>query len=101
MTLATQPLPKHRGTALLLFDRLESAARAVQEILALGPSACDLMDRRHLSLARESDPRYDALIPATAEALLLVELDGDDPARSARAAAADGRSGAVQEAAGV
>jgi anaerobic glycerol-3-phosphate dehydrogenase C subunit len=80
MTLATQPLPKHRGTALLLFDRLESAAKAVQEILPLGPSACDLMDRRHLSLARESDPRYDALIPQTTEAALLVEHDGNDPA---------------------
>ncbi len=79
MTIATQPLPRQRGVALLLFDRLESAARAVQEILPFGPSACDLMDRRHLSLAREIDPRYDSLIPAATEALLLVECQGDDP----------------------
>ena len=79
MTLATQPLPRHQGMALLLFDRLESAARAVPEILPLGPAACDLMDRRHLSLARETDPRYEALIPAATEALLLVECQGQDP----------------------
>ncbi|MEX2558518.1 MAG: FAD-linked oxidase C-terminal domain-containing protein, partial [Pirellulales bacterium] len=79
ITLATQPLPRHQGIALLLFDRLESAARAVQEILPLEPAACDLMDRRHLSLARETDARYDALIPAATEALLLIEYQGNDP----------------------
>ena len=79
LTLATQPLPRHRGVVVLLFDRLENAAKAVPEILPLGPAACDLMDRRHLSLARETDPRYDSLIPVTTEALLLVECQGDDP----------------------
>jgi anaerobic glycerol-3-phosphate dehydrogenase C subunit len=78
ITLATQPLAKHQGMALLLFDRLESAARAVSEILPFEPAACDLMDRRHLSLAREGDVRYDLLIPAATEALLLVECQADD-----------------------
>ncbi|HEV3022065.1 MAG TPA: anaerobic glycerol-3-phosphate dehydrogenase subunit C, partial [Pirellulales bacterium] len=78
ITLATQPLAKYQGMALLLFDRLESAARAVPEILPFEPSACDLMDRRHLSLAREGDVRYDVLIPAATEALLLVECQSDD-----------------------
>jgi FAD/FMN-containing dehydrogenase/Fe-S oxidoreductase len=76
-TVATQPLPKHRGVVLLLFDRLESAAKAVMEVLPLQPSACDLMDRRHLSLARESTVQYDLLIPPETEAALLVEQDGD------------------------
>lgn len=76
-TVATQPLPKHRGVALLLFDRLDSAAKAVMEILPLDPSACDLMDRRHLSLARESIVQYDLMIPAETEAALLVEQEGD------------------------
>jgi len=79
LTVTTHALPKHLGTTLFFFDRLESAARAVDEILPFRPCACDLMDRRHLSLARESDVRYDLMIPATAEALLLVELEGDDP----------------------
>jgi FAD/FMN-containing dehydrogenase/Fe-S oxidoreductase len=76
-TVATQPLPKHRGVALLLFERLDSAAKAVMEILPLEPAACDLMDRRHLSLARESTVQYDLLIPAETEAALLVEQEGD------------------------
>ncbi len=76
-TVATQPLPKYRGVALLLFDRLENAAKAVMEILPLDPSACDLMDRRHLSLARESTVQYDILIPAETEAALLIEHEGD------------------------
>ena len=77
--LATQPLPRHQGLALLLFDGLEKAARAVQEVLTHGPSVCDLMDRRHLSLARESEVRFDLLIPRDTEAALLVELDGAEP----------------------
>ncbi len=76
-TVATQPLPKHRAVALLFFDRLDNAARAVMDILPFGPSACDLMDRRHLSLARESTERYDQWIPAETEAVLLVEQEGD------------------------
>ncbi len=76
-TVATQPLPKHRGVALLLFDCLESAAKAVIEVLPLHPSACDLMDRRHLSLARESTVQYDLLIPPETEAALLVEHEGE------------------------
>ncbi len=79
ITLDTQQLPKHRAVLLLFFDRLEQAARASLEIVPLGPSACDLIDRRHLNLARETDPRYQPLIPPTAEAVLLVEYQGDDP----------------------
>lgn len=77
--VATQPLPRCRGVALLLFDSLEKATRAVQLILPHGPSACDLMDRRHVSLARETDARFDVLLPAETEAVLLVEMDGDEP----------------------
>jgi FAD/FMN-containing dehydrogenase/Fe-S oxidoreductase len=74
--LATQPLPRYRAVVLFLFESLEKASRAVLEILREKPSACDLMDRRHLSLAREADPRIEALVPQDAEAMLLVELDG-------------------------
>ena len=79
-TLATQALPKHRGVGLLFFDTLESAMAAVQEILPFEPCACDLLDRRHLSLAREADVRYDLLIPSETEALLVVEHIGESSA---------------------
>ncbi|MFV2067060.1 MAG: anaerobic glycerol-3-phosphate dehydrogenase subunit C, partial [Pirellulales bacterium] len=65
---------------LLLFDSLERASRAVLEILQFAPSACDLMDRRHLSLARENDVRYELIIPQQTEAVLLVEQDGESAA---------------------
>lgn len=74
--VSTSPLPKAVGSVLLYFESIDKAAHAVQELLPLGPSACDLMDRRHLSLARESDPRYELLIPQVAEAVLLVEFFG-------------------------
>ncbi len=76
-TVATSPLPKFRGLVLLFFDRLENAARAALEIAQMGASTCDLMDRRLLTIARETDPRFEALLPREAEALLLVEQHGD------------------------
>ncbi|MBN1393747.1 MAG: FAD-binding protein [Pirellulales bacterium] len=79
--LSTDLLPRHRGVALLFFDGMDKAARAVPDVLAHGPSACDLMDRRHLSIARETESRFERLIPVETEALLLVEQDDDDPRR--------------------
>jgi FAD/FMN-containing dehydrogenase/Fe-S oxidoreductase len=75
-TLHTSPLPAHRGVALVLFGQLEPAVRAVPLIADQQPSACDLMDRRLIALARETDPRFEAMIPKTAEAALLVEQTG-------------------------
>ncbi len=76
--LATQPLPRHRGVVLLLFDSLEKASRAAIQMLSWQPSACDLMDRRHISFARETEVRFDLLIPSETEAVLLVEQEGDE-----------------------
>lgn len=73
----TVPLPKHRGIALLFFERLENAIRAALLIRQMGVSACDLLDRRILALARETDPRYAVSLPRDAEAMLLVEQQGD------------------------
>ncbi|WP_164103786.1 anaerobic glycerol-3-phosphate dehydrogenase subunit C [Candidatus Laterigemmans baculatus] len=75
--LRTEPLPKHRGVALLFFRRLESAARGALLAVAQGAVACDLMDRRLLEIARETDRRYDDLIPRETEAMILVEMQGE------------------------
>ena len=77
-TVTTDPLPAYRGCVMLLFDSLDKAAHAVLEIAALSPAACDLMDRRHINLARETDVRYELLIPGEAEAILLVEQHAAD-----------------------
>jgi FAD/FMN-containing dehydrogenase/Fe-S oxidoreductase len=75
-TLHTTPLPGHRGVALLLFGDVSRAVESVQNIIPLEPSACDLLDRRLLSLAREADARFEAIIPRHAEAAILVEQIG-------------------------
>ena len=79
--LRTIPIPRHRGVVLLFFHSLDVAARTAVEISKSGVVACDLLDRRLLSLARESNARNRNLIPVDAEAMLLVELESSDDAR--------------------
>ena len=76
--LTTVSIPQHRGVTLLFFYRLETAAKTAVEIARMGVAACDLLDRRLLSLARESSPELQRLIPSNAEAMLLVEFRGAD-----------------------
>jgi FAD/FMN-containing dehydrogenase/Fe-S oxidoreductase len=85
-TLRTVPLPGGRSLALLGFASLDAALRAAQASLPSGPAACDLVDRRLLRLARGADAAVADLIPASAEAVLLVEYEGDTPAQARRAA---------------
>ncbi len=80
-TVRLDPLPPFRGVALLFCDRLEAAARVALEAAKLGMSACDLLDRRLLSIARELDDGFGTLIPVDVEAIVLVEQSGDDPRR--------------------
>ncbi len=78
-TLQTEPLARHRGAAILFFHRMESAAKASVEIGKLPDvAACDLVDRRVLSLARQSEARFQRLIPEDAEAMLLCEFQSAD-----------------------
>jgi FAD/FMN-containing dehydrogenase len=76
-TVAISPLPSHRAVALLLFGRLEAALDTVRALLPLRPAACDLLDRRLLSLAREGDQRFESIIAAEAEVALLIEVVAD------------------------
>jgi FAD/FMN-containing dehydrogenase len=62
-TLQTLPLPTHVGVALLVFPQMELALRTVQELLTHDTSACDLLDRRLLSLGCDADSRFRQLIP--------------------------------------
>ncbi|MEX0701028.1 MAG: FAD-linked oxidase C-terminal domain-containing protein [Planctomycetales bacterium] len=82
-TLHTSPLPAYRAVALLLFGELEAAVHAVRLVARRQPSACDLLDRRLLSLAREADPRFAELISPAAEAALIVEVTGYDDEQAA------------------
>ncbi len=85
-TLRTVPLPAGRSLVLLAFESLEAALRAAQGARATGMAACDLMDRRLITLARGGDPEAAVLIPAAAEAVLVVEYEADSPEEARTAA---------------
>ncbi|TWT84805.1 Anaerobic glycerol-3-phosphate dehydrogenase subunit C [Planctomycetes bacterium CA13] len=76
-TLQTEAIPTHRGVALLFFHRLDSAARCAVRATKHGLVACDLMDRRLLQIARETDDRFAEILPREAEAMLLIEIQGE------------------------
>jgi FAD/FMN-containing dehydrogenase/Fe-S oxidoreductase len=77
MTVRLQELPAASGVVLLFFDRLENAAQAALEARQMSAIAIDIMDRRLLTIARELDSRYQRLLPPEAEAMLLIEMEGD------------------------
>jgi FAD/FMN-containing dehydrogenase/Fe-S oxidoreductase len=79
-TLRTAPLPGGRALALLGFASLDAALRASRLALPGGPAACELIERRLLGLARGRDAVVAELVPAAAEAVLLVEYEADTPA---------------------
>ena len=77
-TLRLTPLPKAKATALVLFDDLEKAGAGVVEILRLAPAAVELLDRTFVEVVRDADPGLASTLPSATEAILIVELDGDD-----------------------
>jgi Fe-S oxidoreductase/FAD/FMN-containing dehydrogenase len=77
-TLRTLPIPGAKATALVLFDDLEKAGGAVVEILRHRPAAVELLDRIFVEVVREADPALGASFPAGTEAILIVEVDGDE-----------------------
>jgi FAD/FMN-containing dehydrogenase/Fe-S oxidoreductase len=92
-TLRTIPLPGGRALVLLGFGSLDAALRAVMQTLPSKPAACDLIDRRLLTLARGSNAgTVAALVPPEAEAVLLVEYEADS-----RHEARDAAQGLVDE----
>jgi FAD/FMN-containing dehydrogenase/Fe-S oxidoreductase len=83
-TLRTVPLPGGRSVVLLGFDSLDAALRGAQAARATGPTACELLDRRLLHLAREGLAA--PTLPAATEAVLLIEYEADTPAEARRLA---------------
>ncbi len=86
-TLRTVAIPEAKVLVLLGFASLELALLGAQIAAATGPIACELMDRRLLSLARGNDAGHvAALVPPEAEAILLVEYEADSSAQAHAAA---------------
>jgi FAD/FMN-containing dehydrogenase/Fe-S oxidoreductase len=76
--LRTLPLPNGRSAVLFGFDSLDAAIRAADFVRRSNPASCDLLDRRLLTLTRGRSPEMAKLIPAVAEAVMLVEFERDD-----------------------
>jgi Fe-S oxidoreductase len=64
---------------LLGFDRLDTAVQAAQRSLGSAPAACELLDRRLLSLARGEAAPFASLVPRGFEAVLLIEYETASP----------------------
>ncbi len=82
-TLRIEQMPAARAVVLLFFDRLDGAAKAAIEARKDHVAACDMMDRRLLEIARETDPRYERIVPRGSEAMLLIEQQGKIPQKFA------------------
>jgi FAD/FMN-containing dehydrogenase/Fe-S oxidoreductase len=78
-TLRVVPLPRARATALVLFDDLQKSGAAVVEILRSRPSAVELLDRTFVDVVRDASPSVAASLPQGTEAILIVEIEGDEP----------------------
>jgi FAD/FMN-containing dehydrogenase/Fe-S oxidoreductase len=79
-TITLVEKPCETLTALIHFDRLEDVGDVVPKLLALSPSALEVMDANTLNLIGRSKHN----IPADAAATLLVELDADGAATDLR-----------------
>jgi FAD/FMN-containing dehydrogenase len=76
------PIPSHRAGLRVLLGDLALLTQAVEAILALSPSALELLDRTFLDLVDRGGLSGPAghLAGRPAESILLVEFEGDDEA---------------------
>ncbi len=85
--LELQAIPKHRALGICHFPRFYAAMEATQQIVKLGPTAVELVDRTMIGLARDI-PMFkatvDRFVVGSPDALLLVEFAGDDQEDVAR-----------------
>lgn len=98
VTLRIIPMAKARGTVMAVFPRLDDAGEAVTTILGAGvvPLALEMMDQ---SAIRCVEQHLHAGLPVAAEAILLVDVDGDDcsvPVQMDLVADACARGGAAE-----
>ena len=85
--LDLQPIPSHRVLGVCHFPTFYKAMDATRHIVALGPTAVELVDRTMIELAREIEmfrPIVDRFVRGEPEALLLVEFAGEDAEENLR-----------------
>jgi len=80
LTLRLSPLPRHRTLGVVNFPSLFRAMECAQHIVALAPSAVELVDRTMIELARANPafrPIVDGALAGEPDAILLTEFIGD------------------------
>jgi FAD/FMN-containing dehydrogenase/Fe-S oxidoreductase len=85
--LDLQPIPAHRVLGICHFASFYSAMAATRQIVELGPSAVELVDRTMIELSRDIPmfrPVVERFVRGEPAALLLTEFAGDDPAENLR-----------------
>ncbi len=85
--LDLQPIPAHRVLGICHFPTFYAAMDATRQIVELGPSAVELVDRTMIELSRDI-PMFRAVVDRFVQgepaAILLTEFAGDDPAENLR-----------------
>jgi FAD/FMN-containing dehydrogenase/Fe-S oxidoreductase len=79
--LDLQPIPSHRVLGICHFPSFYQAMDATQHIVKLGPSACELVDRTMIELARDIAmfrAIVDRFVQGEPTAILLTEFAGED-----------------------
>ena len=79
--LDLQPLPAHRVLGVCHFPAFHDAMAATRHIVALDPTAVELVDRTLMDLARDIAafrPAVERFVRGNPDALLLVEFAGED-----------------------
>jgi len=87
LTFRLIPKPKYNSLVVAYMDDIVASARAVQDILPLGPSGIEVMDKSLLRLARSQDTRLRKAIPADADNVLMIEFDAFEQSECIESAA--------------
>lgn len=79
--------PAYDSLVVAYMDDIVASAEAVRELLPLGPSGIEVMDKSLIELARETDAGLRDKLPGNVDNVLMIEFDGFDPESCASPAA--------------
>ena len=87
LELITHPIPAHNMLAICHFSSFRQSMDITRHIVALDPTAVELMDSTMIALARDIDTyrlTVERFVSGEPEALLMVEFAGEDAAAQRR-----------------
>ena len=88
--------PSFDSMVVAFFDTIISSAKAVQQVMPMGPSGIEIMDKSLLNLAKDNDPKLRDKIPDDIDNVLLIEFDAFEE-HEARSSAEKAKELIVQE----